>query len=74
MGCGPADGGFETPLPDHTEKDMDEETRFALHRVIEYLWADEKEHYEVCGPDADGHIFEAVDHLARWLDEEEGRI
>jgi hypothetical protein len=48
---------------------MDIETMEALRQVVDYLWADEKRHYEEDNKPA-GHIFETVQKLATYLDAE----
>jgi len=43
----------------------------ALERILDYLWDDEEAHYrdhEQAG--LDGHIFESLVEVRRWLDEE----
>jgi hypothetical protein len=45
--------------------------RTSLHQVVQYLYDDEKAHFEESAPgDRQGHIFKALDHLRRWLEEE----
>lgn len=56
--------GKPTPiLKPHTTK--------AIERILDYLWDDEEAHYRDHNQvERDGHIFESLVEVRRWLDEE----
>lgn len=40
----------------------------SLHQILDYLWEDAKEDYESRGSeDEDGHVFEALLNVRKWL-------
>jgi hypothetical protein len=51
---------MKRPLPDHIEQ--------ALHTIIDYLYEEEREHFDGCSPaERQGHIFESLETLRTWL-------
>lgn len=50
----------------------------SLRKVIDYLWDDERDDfYGRVGTEfriPENHIFDDLERVARWLDEEEGRL